>query len=306
MVQENREIKSSVFVDLFGDDELDGKKNFLSLYNAMHGTNLKLEETKIDHKKIPQAICKPYDNDISMLINDKLIVLVEHQSTPNENMPLRCLEYYVHLLYGIIPAKSRYRESLVKIPTPEFYVFYNGKKPITKELTMKLSDAFAEPQNEPLCELKVKFMRIIGPDGKNLPVVQNCDMLKQYCEFMDIVFHYQEELKSSPTTDEQKTCYEKALREAISKGILVDYLTRKGTAVINMLTNEYEYEVDIQTKTEEAFEKGTQQGMQQGEQKKAVEAAIVAIKEFKASPEDAAEKMNAPLELVLEALKKKA
>ena len=73
-----------------------------------------------------------------------------------------------------------------------------------------------------------------------------------------------------------------------------------------MLTNEYEYEVDIQTKTEEAFEKGTQQGMQQGEQKKAVEAAIVAIKEFKASPEDAAEKMNAPLELVLEALKKKA
>ena len=118
MVQENREIKSSVFVDLFGDDELDGKKNFLSLYNAIHGTNLKLEETKIDHKKIPQAICKPYDNDISMLINDKLIVLVEHQSTPNENMPLRCLEYYVHLLYGIIPAKSRYRESLVKIPTP--------------------------------------------------------------------------------------------------------------------------------------------------------------------------------------------
>ncbi len=82
---------------------------------------------------------------------------------------------------------------------------------------------------------------------------------------MDIVFHYQEELKSSPTTDEQKTCYEKALREAISKGILVDYLTRKGTAVINMLTNEYEYEVDIQTKTEEAFEKG--------EQKKAEETA---------------------------------
>ncbi len=205
--------------------------------------------------------------------------------------------YYVHLLYGIIPAKSRYRESLVKIPTPEFYVFYNGKKPITKELTMKLSDAFAEPQNEPLCELKVKFMRIIGPDGKNLPVVQNCDMLKQYCEFMDIVFHYQEELKSSPTTDEQKTCYEKALREAISKGILVDYLTRKGTAVINMLTNEYEYEVDIQTKTEEARE----EGLAKGQQQKAIEAALTLIKEYKEVPEISAKKMNAPLDKVLEA-----
>lgn len=51
MIQENREIKSSVFADLFGDDELDGKRNFLSLYNAIHGTNLKLEETTIEYKK---------------------------------------------------------------------------------------------------------------------------------------------------------------------------------------------------------------------------------------------------------------
>ena len=262
---ENREIRSSVFADIFGDDELDGKKNFLSLYNAIHGTNLKLEDTKIEHKKIPQAICKPYDNDISMLINGQLIVLVEHQSTPNENMPLRCLEYYVHLLYGIIPAKARYNESLVKIPTPEFYVFYNGKRKTEQEYTMKLSDAFWEAQDEPACELKVKFMSIIGDEGKNLPVVQKCDMLRQYCEFMDIVFRYQAELKETPTKDEQKTCYEKAIREAISRGILVDYLTRKGTAVINMLTDEYDYELDMQVKAEEAYEKGALQ--------KAVEAA---------------------------------
>ena len=294
MVQENREIKSSVFADLFGDDELDGKKNFLSLYNAIHGTNLKLEETTIEHKKIPQSICKPYDNDISMLINGRLIVLVEHQSTPNENMPLRCLEYYVHLLYGIIPAKTRYRESLVKIPTPEFYVFYNGKRKTEQEYTMKLSDAFEESQKEPLCELKVKFMSIIGDEGKNLPVVQKCDMLMQYCEFMDIVFRYQAELNENPTTDEKKSCYEKALREAISKGILVDYLTRKGTAVINMFTDEYDYDLDMQVKAEEAFEKGAQQ--------KAVEDALMLIDEYKEKPEIAAQKMNAPLELVLEAL----
>ena len=138
-----------------------------------------------------------------------------------------------------------------------------------------------------------------GQDGKNLPVVRKCDMLKQYCEFMDIVFRYQAELKDTPTTDEQKTCYEKAIREAISKGILVDYLTRKGTAVINMFTDEYDYELDMQVKAEEAYEKGTQNGAQQ----KAVEAAIIAVKEFHATPEIAAQKMNAPLELVLEGLK---
>lgn len=308
MAIENREIKSSVFADLFGDDELDGKKNFLSLYNAIHGTNLKLEETEIVQKKIPQAICKPYDNDISMLINGKLIVLVEHQSTPNENMPLRCLEYYVHLLYGIIPAKARYNETLVKIPTPEFYVFYNGKRKTEQDYIMKLSNAFHEPQKEPLCEVKVRFLNIIGQEGKNLPLVRNCDMLKQYCEFMEIVFRYQAELKETPTTDEQKTCYEKAIREAISKGILVDYLTRKGTAVINMLTDEYDYNLDMQVKAEEAFDKGVQQGVQQGiqqgtlegAQQKAIEAAINLLKMNKLSPDEIAEAQGLPLEEVLE------
>ena len=261
MTIENREIKSSVFADLFGDDELDGKKNFLSLYNAIHGTNLKLENTEIIQKKIPQAICKPYDNDISMLINGRLIILVEHQSTPNENMPLRC----------------------------------NGKKKTEQDYIMKLSDAFHESQKEPLCEVKVRFLNIIGQEGKNLPVVRNCDMLKQYCEFMDIVFRFQAELKDTPTTDEQKTCYEKAIREAISKGILVEYLTRKGTAVINMFTDEYDYNLDIQVKTEEAFQKGAQQ--------QAVENALMLIKDYNASPEVAAQKMNVPLELVLEGLK---
>ena len=44
-------------------------------------------------------------------------------------------------------------------------------------------------------------------------------------------------------------------------------------------------------------------GREEGAQQKAVEAALVAIKEFGVSPEVAAEKMGAPLDKVLEALK---
>ena len=125
-----------------------------------------------------------------------------------------------------------------------------------------------------------------------MPVVRKCDMLKQYCEFMDIVFRYQAELKDTPTTDEQKTCYEKAIREAISNGILVDYLTRKGTAVINMLTDEYDYNLDIQVKKEEAFQQGTQQ--------KAIEAAINLLKMKLGTPEQIAQAQGLPLKKVLE------
>ena len=58
MANENREIKSSLFADLFADDEFVGKKNFLSLYNAIHGTDLKLEDTVLERKTIPQNISK--------------------------------------------------------------------------------------------------------------------------------------------------------------------------------------------------------------------------------------------------------
>ena len=102
MANENREIKSSLFADLFADDELVGKKNFLSLYNAIHGTDLKLEDTVLERKTIPQNIFRSVYNDISMLVNNKLIVFIEHQSTVNENMPFRMMEYFVHIMYGII------------------------------------------------------------------------------------------------------------------------------------------------------------------------------------------------------------
>ena len=59
----------------------------------------------------------------------------------------------------------------------------------------------------------------------------------------------------------------------------------------------------MQQGLEKGIQQGMQQGMQQGAQQKAVEAALVAIKDFGASPEAAAEKMGAPLDLVLEALK---
>ncbi len=291
----NQKIKSSVFADLFCDDEKDGKKNFLSLYNAIHGTNLTLENTKLERKQIPQALYKTFDTDISVLVNGRLFVLIEHQSTPNENMPLRCLEYYVHLLYGIVPAKARYNETLFKIPTPEFFVFYNGsrklKQNLERERTTRLSDAFIEPQNEPMCEVKVKLSNIGGEGGKNLPVVKNCAIMKEYCEFMEIVARRRAALGTTPPDSELIDCYERAINEAISKGILVDYLSRKATEVKNMFFDEYDYDLDMEAKKEDA------------RIEKAVEDALVAVKEFGVSPEIAAEKMDAPLDKVLDALK---
>lgn len=282
----NQKIKSGVFADLFCDDEKDGKKNFLSLYNAIHGTNLTLECAKLERKRIPQALYKTFDTDISVLVNGRLFVLIEHQSTPNENIPLRCLEYYVHLLYGIVPAEFRYREPMYKIPAPEFYVFYNGnrKQKEERERTMRLSDAFIEPQDEPACEVKVKFANIGGTDGKNLPIVQNCAIMRQYCEFMEIIARRRSALGTYPPDEELIECYEKAISEAISKGILADYLSRKATEVRNMFVGEYDYDMDIKVHEEVAREQ------------KAVEDAKKLLADGKYTAEEISGLLGIPME----------
>ena len=70
-----------------------------------------------------------------------------------------------------------------------------------------------------------------------------------------------------------------------------------------MLCAKYSYKDDIAVKQEEARNDGIAIGIQQGEQQKAIEGAVVLIKEYKETPEVAAQKMNAPLEKVLEYLK---
>ncbi len=56
---------------------------------------------------------------------------------------------------------------------------------------------------------------------------------------------------------------------------------------------------------ENGKEAGIEIGKEAGKEAKAIEDAIIAVKEFNASPEFAAEKMNAPLEKVLESLSQK-
>jgi len=153
----NRNYKDSVFVDFFSNDET-AKANFLSLYNALHGTHLD-SSTLLQPLRLEHVLYMSFANDVSYLIDNKLIVLAEHQSTINPNMPIRCLEYVVRLYERLLDAQERYARRLVKIPTPEFYVFYNGQDEYPNETILHLSDAFmTKPTYVPL-ELEVKVLK---------------------------------------------------------------------------------------------------------------------------------------------------
>ena len=96
MSMANRKYKDSVFVDLFSEDEK-AKENFLSLYNALHGTNLQLS-CPVENIKLDNVMYMNIVNDVSCLVDNKIIVLAEHQSTVNENMPSQRLYLLVQSL----------------------------------------------------------------------------------------------------------------------------------------------------------------------------------------------------------------
>ena len=252
MEKENREHKDSVFVDLFYQDET-AKKNLLSLYNALHDTNYE-DETIIRKVKIDDVLYKNFKNDISFEVNGQVLVFGEYQSTVNMNMCLRCLMYVGRAYEQLVDRKARYRTTLVKIPTPEFYTFYNGKKEQPLERVLSLSDAFMNPAGENSVELKVKVININSDKAHEL--LGKCGILKEYSQFISMVRKYSDE----------ESAIKKAIRECMEQGILSDYLKRKGSEVENMLIAEYSYEEDIQVKQEEAMQQGVQKGIRQGRQ----------------------------------------
>ena len=174
-------------------------------------------------------------------------------------MPFRCLEYVTRIYEGIVPVKVRYQEKVFKIPNPDFYVVYVGKKSIPQEQELRLSDAFYEKEGSKL-ELVVKVKNC--SDYMNLPVSNNCDILREYCRFIEIV-------EQTYSRHFPKRSIRRAIEIAKDEGILTEYLDRKSREVINMLCAKYDYKMDIAVKQEEA----RAEGIVEGQQKKAVEDA---------------------------------
>ncbi len=240
----NRNYKSSVFTSLFQTCK-SAKKNSLSLINALHGTDIK-DESRIEHIDIESSIYMGLRNDVSFMLDDRLIVLVEHQSTVNNNMPLRSLMYIARLYERLTDIDSRYRKKLVKIPTPEIYVFYNGNDEQPEESIMKLSDAFIDLRGEFSLNLTVKVVNIKPKSKGGSELLDKCSVLREYSELVEIFKDFISEGVDRPAHEAIKLC--------MNKGILVDFLMEEGDEVENWLFAEYDRDVDIRIQREEAAE----------------------------------------------------
>ena len=187
----NTKYKDSLFSLLFSDPEI-----LRELYSALEGINLP-KGIPIKINTLENALYMGQINDISFQIGDKLIVLLEHQSTINPNLPFRLLMYVGKVYEKSTDKKGIYGTKLIPIPRPEFYVLYNGIAPYPDEGIFKLSDMFIKtdfhglPDKIPALDLEVKVINI--NHGRNEIIIKRCETLRWYSAFVSKVREYEKE-----------------------------------------------------------------------------------------------------------------
>lgn len=246
-VQRNH--KDTVCNDLFSD-----KRNALSLYNALNGTDYE-DTDSLEIVTLSDAIYMHGKNDVSVLFQNRL-TLWEHQSTLNYNMPLRGLIYYAHNIDGILEAKGikLYGKKLVKIPGPDYYVFYNGREDTPERQDLKLSDAFPVPREG--YEWTAHMLNVSRGGNRNL--LKSCPALNGYVTLIEYIREYQESGDSLPEA------MDKAIDRCTKEEVLKEYFLKKKAEVKLMLLTEFDEEAFAETMREEGREEGREAGREEG------------------------------------------
>lgn len=108
----NPQFKDSLFRDFFNDST-----RLLALCNSLLHSNFSQNDLEIN--TLDANFFSAIKNDISCKLANNFLVLVEHQSTVNENMPFRCLIYISELLNNLVQNKKIiYQKNLVSFPSP--------------------------------------------------------------------------------------------------------------------------------------------------------------------------------------------
>lgn len=242
-----RNYKDTVFRMLFRE-----KENLLTLYNALNKTAYaNIDDLEIT--TLENAVYMNYKNDISFIFDFNLMIY-EHQSTINPNMPLRDLIYVTQVLQGRIKDENIYSASLIRLPAPQFVVFYNGIDFQPEKQILKLSDAYEKEQEYPALELTVSIYNINL--GHNTELLEACRLLKEYAQYVECIRTFTTEMSLGEAV-------ENAIDYCIKNGILVDFLSKNRAEAIAVSIFEYDEEKHMKSEREEWRNIGRKEGYEE-------------------------------------------
>jgi hypothetical protein len=147
-----------------------------------------------------------------------------------------------------------YGSKLIKLPTPQYIVFYNGideRMGGKDEVKLKLSNAFGDNSVSSEFEWTATVKNINL--GRNKELMDKCKPLMEYATFVDKIRRYKDEM------GDIEIAVDKAVDECIKEGILVDFLIGHKAEVMDVCLTEYN-EVEVHN----AFK---EEGVDEGEER---------------------------------------
>lgn len=277
-----RNEKDRVFKIVFKE-----KENLLSLYNALAGTSYD-DASQLEVNTLEDVVFVGMKNDVSFLLDGKLN-LFEHQSTVNLNMPLRGLYYLTDLYKQRYNGKQLYSSNLLKIPTPQFIVFYNGTTKIPDRMDLRLSDAFEHPTEKPDLEVVAHIININL--GHNQDLLSKCKVLLDYVTFHQRI---RDNIASRMTREK---AVEGAVDSCIRDGILEDILRKERAKIVASVLAEFDQEEYEEMIRRESEEKGFQRGISQGQIQERIASILELLEDVGTIPEHIQKTIEAQTEI---------
>ncbi len=242
----NRQYKDRLFCFIFQD-----KRDLLSLYNAVNGSSYENPDD-LEIRTLDDVLYMTMKNDVSFLIDNRLN-LYEEQSSWNPNMPLRGLFYFVRLYQGYVADHQLdvYADAKMRLPFPQFVVFYIGKDRKIGRIELRLSDSFEVIEGQKPCLECTADVINIGA-GYNEELVRSCRKLYEYSFLVSTIQDYVAQGYSL------SQAVNLALDRCTEEGVLVDFLMRYRAEVTDMILSEYNEELHLKTVERLGREEGIQ------------------------------------------------
>lgn len=211
--------KDSVFGDLFGNLHY-----LIQLYRALHPEDTSTTEQDIFDVTINNVLTNNQYNDLGFRVGNRLLVLVEAQSTWSVNILIRTLMYLMETLnqYFTENGVDLYRSAKAEIPEPELYVIYTGdKKDVPKQISLK--DEFFGGKDVAV-DARVKV----------ITSSESGDIINQYIVFTQVL---NEQVKIHGRTRE---AIEETIKICKDRNILKEYLESRSKEVIDIMIALYD------------------------------------------------------------------
>jgi hypothetical protein len=169
-------------------------------------------------------------------------------------MPLRGLFYFSRLYAGYVSSKKLdiYSSTQLKLPTPQYIVFYNGTREEEERTELKLSSSYIKSGKGNCLECVATVLNINY--GHNEPLMQSCRLLYEYSY---LVGKIRESVSQGQTLE---SAIDMAVADCIENGILEEFLLKHRAEVKMMILSEYNEELHLKNEREIAREEGIQLG----------------------------------------------